>query len=191
MRIELLDDEQWWGGAVADGRLMPFGGFPYQRDLATSAGPNEDLLSGASQSAPLLVSSRGRYVWSERPFAFEFDGEGHLMVGGTDLVVRAAGGTFRDAFRAASAKHFPSEGRAPAVQMFTAPQYNTWIEIPYNPTQAGVLDYARSAVQAGFPPGVLMIDDKWCVITATGISIRQASLTRVACSTSCTRSGSR
>ena len=27
--------------------------------------------------------------------------------------------------------------------MFTAPQYNTWIEMPYRPTQEAVLDYAR------------------------------------------------
>ena len=44
--------------------------------------------------------------------------------------------------------------------MFRAPQYNTWIEMPYGQTRgravlcAGLLD-------AGFPPGVLTIDDRW------------------------------
>ena len=45
--------------------------------------------------------------------------------------------------------------------MFTGPQWNTWIELPYEPTQHSVLDYARGVVEAGFPPGVLMIDDRW------------------------------
>ena len=45
--------------------------------------------------------------------------------------------------------------------MFQAPQYNTWIEMPYRPTQDGVLAYARGLLAAGLPPGVLMIDDRW------------------------------
>lgn len=42
-------------------------------------------------------------------------------------------------------------------------QYNTWIEMPYHPTQEAVLDYARGALEAGFPPGLIMIDDRWSV----------------------------
>jgi alpha-glucosidase (family GH31 glycosyl hydrolase) len=45
--------------------------------------------------------------------------------------------------------------------MFAGPQWNTWIEMPYEPTQQSVLGYARGVVDAGFPPGVLMIDDRW------------------------------
>ena len=45
--------------------------------------------------------------------------------------------------------------------MFRAPQYNTWIEMPYRPTQDGVLAYAQGLLDAGLPPGVLMIDDRW------------------------------
>lgn len=70
--------EWWWGGAVADGQLMPFGNIPHRRNLATSAGFADDDHAGANQSAPLLVSSAGRYVWSERPFTFSFDGAGAL-----------------------------------------------------------------------------------------------------------------
>ncbi|MEC0266882.1 hypothetical protein [Paenibacillus anseongense] len=60
--IELLPDEYWWGGRVADGRSMPYGTSLFRVDLAAS--------SGANQACPLLVSSKGRYVWSEEPFAF-------------------------------------------------------------------------------------------------------------------------
>jgi hypothetical protein len=73
-RLSIQPGEWWWGGAVADGQLMPFGRFPHRRNLATSAGFMNDDSHGANQSAPLLVSSAGRYVWSDRPFRFAFDG---------------------------------------------------------------------------------------------------------------------
>src|SRR5690349_23484377 len=71
LTLPLLPDERWWGGAVADGQLMPFGARPHRRDLARSAGITGDPRAGNNQSAPLLLSNRGRFVWSERPFAFD------------------------------------------------------------------------------------------------------------------------
>ena len=123
-------DEWWWGGAVADGQLMPFGRFSHRRNLATSAGFVNDDSRGRNQSAPLLVSSAGRYVWSDRPFTFTFDGAGGLALDGDDVVLGREGNTLASAFRAAAARHFPASNRTPAEQMFTAPQYNTWIEMP-------------------------------------------------------------
>lgn len=73
-RLSLLPGEHWWGGAVADGRLMPFGTAAHRRNLGTSAGGIENSAGGGNQSAPLLVSSAGRYFWSELPFTFTFDG---------------------------------------------------------------------------------------------------------------------
>jgi alpha-glucosidase (family GH31 glycosyl hydrolase) len=155
--------EWWWGGAVADGQLMPFGQAPHRRNLATSAGFMNDDRRGSNQSAPLLVSSEGRYLWSERPFTFAFDGGGGLELDGQDIVLGEGYGTLAAAFRAAAGKHFPASNRTPARQMFTAPQYNTWIEMPYHPTQEKVIDYARGLLDGGFPPGVIMIDDRWSV----------------------------
>jgi len=45
--------------------------------------------------------------------------------------------------------------------MFTVPQYNTWIELTYNQNEEDILNYARSIIDKGYPPGVLMIDDNW------------------------------
>jgi hypothetical protein len=151
LRLELEPDEGWWGGAVADGLAMPFGALRHGRDLAVNAGLVDDPSSAANQSAPLLVSSTGRYVWSERPFAYAFDGAGGLTITGADLVVDRAGGSLQSAFRTASGRFFPPSGRTPAELMFTAPQYNTWIELPYHPTQQGVLAYAHGVVDQGYP----------------------------------------
>ena len=161
LRLDLRAGERWWGGAVADGQAMPFGTRPHRRDLAVNAGFLTASTGGANQSAPLLLSNRGRYVWSDRPFAFTFT-IGRLDVVGHDLVVGGdLNGTLATAFRAASAAHFPPSGRAPARGMFTGPQYNTWIEMPYAPTQQQVLTYIRALLDAGFPPGPVMIDDRW------------------------------
>jgi alpha-glucosidase (family GH31 glycosyl hydrolase) len=153
--------ERWWGGAVADGTVMPFGAVVHHRDLAVNAGHVDDPTAGANQSAPLLLSSRGRYVWSADPFTFTVT-PGRLALRGRDIEFGAdETATLAGAFRAAAHRHFPSSGRTPDPAMFTGPQYNTWMEMPYAPTQQGVLDYIRGLLDAGFPPGVVMIDDRW------------------------------
>ena len=161
IQLELTDGECWWGGAVPDGQVMPFGRRPHTRNLATNAGLLANPDDGANQSAPLLVSNSGRFVWSELPFTFSFDGTGQLEVIGSDVVVGAGGDSLADAYRAVSRAFFPPAGTTPAEVMFTSPQYNTWMEMPYRPTQDAVLVYARGILDAGFPPGLLMIDDRW------------------------------
>ncbi|MFV0252826.1 MAG: glycoside hydrolase family 31 protein [Beutenbergiaceae bacterium] len=151
MDLPIADGESWWGGAVADAPLMPFAD-GHTRDLGSWAGTN--------QSSPLLLSDRGRVLWSEHPFAFSFAG-GRLRAHGTGLQLGRAGTTLREAFLAASQQWFPPSGQAPARQMFSGPQYNTWIQMPYLPDQEQVLAYVRRLLDEGLPPGVVMIDDHW------------------------------
>ncbi|XHR28376.1 MAG: glycoside hydrolase family 31 protein [Chthoniobacteraceae bacterium] len=154
--IPLLEGELWWGGRTADGMQMPFG--PCS---AFRAEPNRDLL--ANQGAPLLVSSRGRYIWSEHPFTYEFSSGGISLAGSMAPVLLEAGEpkTLAGAFKAAARVHFPSAKQIPPEVFFAVPQYNTWIELNHRQTQKGVLDYARGIVENGYPPGVLMIDAGW------------------------------
>ena len=157
--------ELWWGGAVADGLLMPFGASgSAHRDLATNAGFAQAANDGANQSAPVLISNQGRVVWSERPFTFTITPEELTLEPGCDgepvTVSQAQDASLRGAFLAATA-HFPPTGSTPAIELFTGPQYNTWIEMPWLPTQEAVLAYATRILDSGLPPGVLMIDDNW------------------------------
>jgi alpha-glucosidase (family GH31 glycosyl hydrolase) len=155
MEIPLLDGEYWWGGVVRHGDQMPFGpDSQYAKDLYGQLDGN--------QGCPFLVSSRGRYVWSEEPFAFEFRngalaihsarGQVDFQMGFDDL---------RGAYLAACGRHFPPSGRIPDELSFTAPQYNGWIQMKWEPTQQKVLDFAQDILDHGMPPGVLMIDDMW------------------------------
>ena len=107
LEIELLPDEYWWGGLVQDGERMPFDvASRYRRSLY------RDLME--NQGCPLLVSSRGRYIWSEAPFTFEFN-DGRLRIeDALAPVIQSDGhGHLRGAYLAACAKHFPPSGRIP------------------------------------------------------------------------------
>ncbi|MBP2000159.1 alpha-glucosidase (family GH31 glycosyl hydrolase) [Paenibacillus shirakamiensis] len=152
--IILLPNEQWWGGRAADGSHMPYGAKPFEADLFATLGMN--------QAAPLLLSNKGRYIWSDQPFSFSFTAEAITITGLTsEIVVQEGFGSLRGAFQAASRQHFPTSGAYPDELLFTAPQYNLWIELLYQPTQEKVLAYARSVLAAGMAPGVIMIDDNW------------------------------
>jgi alpha-glucosidase (family GH31 glycosyl hydrolase) len=150
--IPLLPGEHWWGGCVHDGASMPFpAGFT--RKLIDQRG---------NQVQPLLVSDRGRWVWCEEPFAFSVGAEALSVDGGAATVQTGApGGGLRGACLDASRRFFPPAGRIPDPRLFTRPQYNTWTELIYDQSEAGVLRYAEAIVANRFPTGVLMIDDGW------------------------------
>jgi alpha-glucosidase (family GH31 glycosyl hydrolase) len=153
--FSLLENECWWGGRTADGVHMPFTAASRHRVELHS-----DLHS--NQGAPFLLSSRGRYLWSDRPFTYEFfDGQLRLTGSVHPVLLSDGHGSLAGAFRAASHRHFAPSGATPPEEFFAEPQYNTWIELNHHQTQARVLEYARGILDHGFPAGVLMIDAGW------------------------------
>ncbi len=152
--IELFEGEGFWGGCVTDGRFMPFGGESFTRDLYGDTRGN--------QAQPLLISDRGRYVWSEEPFAFSFSGRTLKVTSGhAEIKTGRNGDTLREAFQYVSRTFFPGNGQIPDELLFTRPQYNTWIELIYDQREDRIRQYARDIIDHGFPTGVLMIDDNW------------------------------
>src|SRR5665647_2079541 len=152
-KIIIQDGEKWFGGAVNEGHHMPF---PqgYSLDLY---GDNK-----GNQTAPLLLSSRGRFVWSEGPFQFTLEND-QLIISKAlgKVIIDSNGHSLAEAFKAANKQFFPASGKFPDTLLFSRPQYNTWIELVYNQNQEDILKYAHSIIDNGFPPGVLMIDDNW------------------------------
>jgi alpha-glucosidase len=115
-----------------------------------------------NQLVPLLLSNKGRYLWSDQPFRFTIK-DGHMELHSLyeELAVTQAGSTLRDAYLDACHKHFMPDGTLPDTLFFSMPQYNTWIELMYNQNQKDILSYAHHVKDNGFPSGVLMIDDNW------------------------------
>lgn len=151
--IPTSPDTSWWVGIVNQGHLMP-----------VQPGYEADLLGNlyGNQAQPLLLSDQGHVVWSEEPLRIQYEGASIVVesVGGT-IAFDRPGTTLREAFLAASNRYFPPEGGLPDTLLFTAPQYNTWIELMYDQNQIDILEYARAIIDNGYPPGVLMIDDNW------------------------------
>ncbi|MGI4804261.1 MAG: glycoside hydrolase family 31 protein [Janthinobacterium lividum] len=151
--ITIAPGEKWYGGTVDDGTAMPFKN-GYSFDLY---GNNKD-----NQSAPLLLSTKGRYIWSNQPFKFAITANEIIISNTLDSVIVGSGGSsLSAAFRKISMLKFPSSGKIPDPLLFARPQYNTWIELVYNQNQTDILKYAHAIINNGFPPGVLMIDDNW------------------------------
>src|SRR5256885_9208110 len=65
-KIAIRNGEKWFGGAVNEAHYMAFAA-GYKLNLY---GDNK-----GNQSAPLLLSTKGRYVWSEDPFQFEIEND--------------------------------------------------------------------------------------------------------------------
>jgi len=152
--IPILENEKWWGGATLDGRNMPFSGGKFTYNQAADC--------KANQAAPLFISNKGRYIWSEDPLNIAIT-EVKIIVGanGSKVLTGKGGETLKDAFLYASRTFFPPSGKTPDPLMFTSPQYNTWIELQYNQNEKDILKYANNIIKNGFPAGVIMIDDNW------------------------------
>ncbi|MDD2216032.1 MAG: glycoside hydrolase family 31 protein [Eubacteriales bacterium] len=151
--VRIEDDEFWYGFAVNEGEKMPF-----------PEGYNADLNGNiyGNQASPLLLSSKGRYIWSEDPFAFKIE-NGQIILSNNLSAIKTgkSGASLREAYTFVSGHFFPTEGKNPDISLFTSPQYNTWIELIYDQNQEDILQYAHDIIKNGFPPGVLMIDDNW------------------------------
>jgi alpha-glucosidase len=150
--IKIKSGENWYGGAVTEGQIMPFKD-GYSFNLYANTGGN--------QASPLLLSTRGRYIWSDAPFEFSVKGDQLLLNTTQPVEIDSMGHNLREAFINVSKKHFPSKGKLPDTLLFARPQYNTWIELVYNQNQTDIIKYANAIISNGFPAGVLMIDDNW------------------------------
>ncbi len=155
IELEIEKDEYWWGGLSSLGYQTP-----YDKNSEFSLNLYGD--NKGNQAQPLLLSSKGRYVWSENPIEYGIS-KGILSVSTNNGTIHfgTAGTNLRSAYNYISKTYFPSNGEIPDELLFTNPQYNTWIELMYNQNEEDILKYAESIIAHGYPPGVLMIDDNW------------------------------
>lgn len=155
LRLALKDGEFWYGGCVSDGINMPYGS---KKNFKQSLIVNNT----SNQAVPLLLSNHGRYVWCEKGFEFSFE-EGILTVcsPGAEIVFLEGFHDLKGALLHATHNHFHLSERVPPAPLFTAPQYNTWIELLYNQNQKQITDYAKKIIETGLPAGVLIIDCGW------------------------------
>lgn len=154
-KIPALQNEKWWGALVGLGHEMPF-----KSDTRVYNLERENF---NNQQVPLFVSNKGRIVWLNKPFKFQFANDTLIISSryGEKAEVEHSGKTLRDAYLFASKKYFPATGVIPNEKFFSKPQYNTWIELMYNQNQTDILRYAHNVIENNLPTGIFMIDDNW------------------------------
>ena len=156
LEVKIAPGENWWGLDNNFGRDMPFTEkTKFKCDLRKT--------NYGHQSLSLLVSDRGRLVWCDEPVEVKIAGGTIALESdkGEILLEEKAGRNLAEAFRSAAQRHFPVTGEEPELLYFSAPQYNTWIELTYHQNEKDILAYAKSMLDNGLPPGVFMIDDTW------------------------------
>jgi alpha-glucosidase len=154
LRLTLLNNEHWWGGSSNYGHFMPFHEKEYAANLYGDRSVN--------QSAPLFISSAGRWVWSDEPFAYRFIKDTLIINKAHGKIQNGqAGNSLAAAYTFVSKTFFPTSGKWIDSLLVKSPQYNLWIELGYHPNQKAVLNYANGVLKNNYPPGVLMIDDNW------------------------------
>lgn len=156
LEIAVEPGEGWWGGATVFGTEEPF--------ALRKAEASFDLTRQCwgNQTAPLLLSTHGRYVWCDDGFRCTLkDGKFTFVSPGAKICSGRAGDSLKSAFAYASKTFFPPSGKTPDLLFVSAPQYNTWIELGLRQSQEKILAYAHKIIDNGFPPGVLMLDDTW------------------------------
>ena len=157
-KTKILENEYFWGGDVASGTDMPISSSSkYCRDFRIHA---------HNQFMPMFISSKGRYVWSEKGFLVYVENGYLCFEGEGDFELYEDGTCLRDAYLHAMKTHFPfketmEQGKTLPREFFKSAQFNGWVEFDYEPTQKGILEYAHGIVDNGFEPGILMIDEGW------------------------------
>ncbi len=146
-----IRSERWWGLSVTDTLPQPFS-TPFQARITGRSG----------NVSPMLVSSEGRYLWSDSPATLSFDGNAFTIFSDTKPPTPVKEGkTLRDAFLICCHRHFPPSGQIPDVELYTKPIYSPEEALGMDHTQAGVLSYAAQILSEGLPAGTLLIPAGW------------------------------
>jgi hypothetical protein len=64
LELQILDGEYWWGGLSSVGHETPY-------DSSSAISHNMWGDNKGNQAQPLLLSNKGRYVWSEEPIQYQ------------------------------------------------------------------------------------------------------------------------
>ena len=155
-QIKVQNGEKWWGLVVDPATLhLPF-------EHAFSISTSE--LSPIHYSANMMLSNRGRYVWSSKPFVVTYDGK-TLTVSTTNgepaPEVEKSGRSLREAYLMCCHKNFPPCAIGSASVLFESPIYELGGESSLLYTSKDVLAFADMLAQRGAPKGTVLLPQGW------------------------------
>lgn len=155
LKIKILQDEYWWGGAVADGWKMPISAeSDYHLDCTINATYN--------QFNGLFVSNFGRYIYFDGGAEIKVsDGELSVLHTESDIRFGEGYGDLRSVMRFLAKEFFSSSKPFGNLDYLIEPQYCTWSEMLTNPTSEKLVSYAHSIREKGLNGKVIILDDGW------------------------------
>lgn len=151
--IPFIKDEYWWGGIIDEGVYMPYNQNHSLRNLNES--------NFGNQVTSFFISSKGRYFYSNEPIQYIIKERVLIVDSMEEIFLEDKQSNLREAYYDWFHKYIKKDGKHPLMDMFVLPQYNTWIEMNWKPTQEKILKYAHEIIDNGYQPGILMIDDGW------------------------------
>jgi hypothetical protein len=98
-KVEIKENEYFWGGEVNSAPDMPISrDSKYSRDFR---------VDNHNQFMPMFISSKGRYVWSEKSFRVWIENGYLCFEGDREFQLYEGGKTLKDAYLHAMENHFP------------------------------------------------------------------------------------
>lgn len=148
--VEPIKNEKWWGLLSGLGADMPFSK-PIIVDLLQT--------SGSNQASSTLVSSAGRYIWSEQPFVVEFNDGGAITIISQHEKIepQKVGKTLREASLSMSQKHFIGNKALLDDAIFSMPI----ITISELTSAAKVVELCKVLKLKTLKPSIFMFDISW------------------------------
>ena len=155
--IKIQNGEKWWGLVVNPSLVaLPFEG---ALEIDGSA------LSPVNYTANMMLSNRGRYVWSKEPLKVSFDGKRILVstssADGEAVAVEKSGRSLREAYLMCCHKNFPPREVGAAAVLFESPIYELGGEESLLYTSEDALEFAEMLADRGAPKGTILLPQGW------------------------------
>lgn len=100
MQTKFLRNEFWYGGAVYESYKQPIG---EEDSVEWDFRENPT----ANQIMPLFLSTKGRYIWSEKGFQIQFHKGMIQAEGDCEILLKEGYDSLRGAYLEAMKQHFP------------------------------------------------------------------------------------
>lgn len=153
--IKVQSSEKWWGLVVEPERVM----LPFEGSFVV----NTSEFSPTLYRANVLLSNRGRYLWSEEPFTVSFDGK-QIVVSvseGEAPKLQKSGRTLREAYLMCIHKNCPPTDIELTPLLFRNPIYELGGSEALLTNQESVLAFARTLKDKGVPNGTILLPLGW------------------------------
>ena len=154
-KIEIKENECWWGGLNSQGIRMPI--------TATSA-YRSDCSEGCQGNSfnGIFTSNFGRYLVTKGVYGVSAE-NGFLTLQSAEEIVfgETQEKTLKAAYLAAAKLATQEDRMSVPEDLLLCPQFCTWTEMGINVTAEKTITYAQSIVDNGYDHKLLIIDDGW------------------------------